>query len=29
MFAQLSNGVATSRGCQICLGSGKQLCRQA
>lgn len=26
MFAQLSNGVATSRGCQICLGTGKQLC---
>ena len=26
MFAQLSNGVATSRGCQICLGTGKQMC---
>ena len=26
MFAQVSNGVATSAGCQICLGTGKQLC---
>ena len=26
MFAQVSNGVATSRGCQICLGEGRQLC---
>lgn len=26
MFAQVANGVATSRGCQICLGEGRQLC---
>jgi hypothetical protein len=26
MFAQISNGVATSRGCQICLGSTKRTC---
>jgi hypothetical protein len=26
MFAQISNGVATSRGCQICLGSTERLC---
>jgi uncharacterized radical SAM superfamily Fe-S cluster-containing enzyme len=26
MFAELSNGIATSRGCQICLGTGRQLC---
>jgi hypothetical protein len=26
MFAQLSNGIASSRGCQICLGTGKQVC---
>ncbi|WP_315831757.1 hypothetical protein [Bradyrhizobium prioriisuperbiae] len=26
MFAELSNGVASSRGCQICMGTGKQLC---
>jgi uncharacterized radical SAM superfamily Fe-S cluster-containing enzyme len=28
MFAQLSNGVATGRGCQICLGTGQQQCGQ-
>ena len=27
MFAEVSNGVATSRGCQICLGTGKQVCK--
>lgn len=26
MFAQLSNGVATSRGCQICLGGSERHC---
>ncbi|MBC9034094.1 radical SAM protein [Sphingomonas sp. JC676] len=26
MFAQLSNGVTTSRGCQICLGGTERLC---
>jgi wyosine [tRNA(Phe)-imidazoG37] synthetase (radical SAM superfamily) len=26
MFAELANGVATNRGCQICLASGSQLC---
>ncbi|AJP72364.1 radical SAM protein [Sphingomonas hengshuiensis] len=26
MFAQLSNGIATSRGCQICLGGSERLC---
>jgi hypothetical protein len=29
MFAELANGVATSRGCQICLASGSQLCSSA
>lgn len=27
MFAELSNGVATSKGCQICLASDSRLCR--
>jgi uncharacterized radical SAM superfamily Fe-S cluster-containing enzyme len=26
MFAQLSNGIAVSRGCQICLGTSQQRC---
>lgn len=26
MFAQVANGVATSKGCQICLGEGRNLC---
>jgi len=26
IFAELSNGVATSRGCQVCLARGEQLC---
>lgn len=29
MFAQLSNGVAASRGCQICLGSTQRLCGES
>lgn len=29
MFAELSNGVATSRGCQICLASDGRLCKVA
>jgi hypothetical protein len=29
MFGEVSNGVATSRGCQICLGTGKQVCGTA
>ena len=27
MFAQVANGVATSRGCQICLSGGTKMCR--